>query len=721
MGIKYAGIGRYAAPAVYLLTAFLIMLPLLGPGYFLALDMQWGPNSFSAWNFGDFYGFAPSSYGAYFPVRMVLAAFSELAGVELTEKLFLMAILFVCGFSMHSSLPKEHGNARYFAGLLYMLNPFVFARFLAGHWSVLFSYSLWPIALLMFSDFLQNPRGPSALAKAALITTLAAVSSHGVVMLLLAYALMAAFHILKTGLGRALLSGIAALAALTLALNLFWIAPTILLFGGVYEPASAEAYLHDFTPFDEGMSAGAALITMHGFWRFGFLYTKDVLPIWPILFLAIAAVAFIGFLSILREKAFLALFFLSLFLVAFLLSLGQGSPLSFIFTIFGDSLPLYFMFRDSQKFVGLMCLAYSALGSYGVHDILTRHKGKARLLLPLLIAIPVLFNFGFFGFFGQIRLTEYPSDWVDADRIIAADPIQSSILFLPPWLYNHYPWANNTQKTLAMPARHFFSRPSISDRGTLTENVAGDIKDPRSGYFDYIFRNRQNINNTGELLAPLNVRYVVLLKGNDYTDHYLWLFRRITGPVGGMELVYESDSLYLFRNNKSCGPFLASDDDGSGSYAELVYSGTGISGCVPYRMITPAAYVLGPSQASHAVFASAYGDFLYFEGVPVTMWHGVSGSIAQSRPGTLINALFYAVCALFLFSWLAALALLANPPRAAIALLLAAFALLYFIIIWGLAGPAQIGALLAASVFVALSVSSYGHLRALSETFLKVR
>ena len=97
--------GTLVAALLYLLMAFLVMFPLLKPGYYLALDMPFGPNTFADARYGDFYGIQPSSYGAYFPIRMVMGALSDIIGTEGVEKLLLFAILFLCGFSMHLSLP----------------------------------------------------------------------------------------------------------------------------------------------------------------------------------------------------------------------------------------------------------------------------------------------------------------------------------------------------------------------------------------------------------------------------------------------------------------------------------------------------------------------------------------------------------------------------------------------------------------------------------------
>ncbi len=527
---------------VYFLLASLLILPLLGPGYYLALDMQRGPNSYSDSRFNDFYGVNP--YGAYLPLTVAFSALSKIIPVEILQKILLFLILFLCGASAHYSLPKELGNSRYFAGFLYTLNPFVFIRFLAGHWSFLLSYALWPISIKFFIDFLQNPKQDN-LVKAALITFAASISSHGVILLLLCYSVLFIFHMAKNKARPALIKQTSILAFLVLAMNLFWIAPVVLTFEETYAPASAEAYLEDFGAESRDLPLSLAIITMHGFWRSGFTYTKDVFDLWYILFLLIFAICAYGFFMLLGQNRMLAFTLLSIFALALLFSIGAESPVYFLF----EMLPIHFIFRDSQKFVGLIALAYSMLGAYGVHFVLQKTDGRKRtLLLIALIAVPVAYNYGFFGFLDQIGPTVYPQEWVEADKIIAADNTSTNILVLPLHLYSRYSWVNSKQKTLANPAGPFFSKPVIAATNVETKHVYSDVNDSREQYLRSIFKNQSN--NTAEMLLPLDVRYIILFRDRWDTAHYF----NVLNNASNLALIFEGPTMYLFRNDLATGP-----------------------------------------------------------------------------------------------------------------------------------------------------------------------
>ncbi|NYZ76993.1 hypothetical protein H0O02_01615 [Candidatus Micrarchaeota archaeon] len=687
------------AVLVYAFLALIIMLPLLGPGYYLALDMQFGPNSFSDFHFEDFYGYTPNPYGAYLPFWMVFAALSQLVSVELLEKALLFAILFLCGFCMHVSLPKELGSSRYFGGFLYMLNPFVFVRFLAGHWTLLLSYALWPLAIAFFLDFIKKPEDNGKLAKVALMTGAASISSHGVLILILAYAVIFVFSAMKAASFVVLAKRTLVLAALVLAMNLFWILPALLMFGDTYSPASAESYMADFGPVGGELPVSLAVITMHGFWRTGFTYTKDVFSLWHIPYLIIAVLSALGFFALFERNRACALSIIFIFFMAFLLSLGSYSPISWIFKVL-EQVPVYFIFRDSQKFAGLLCLVYAVLGAYGV-DYLAKKAGgrKGTALLFALLAVPLVYNFGFFGFLGQTGATAYPQDWTEADRIIAADNTSTSILLLPPHMYNTYYWVNGSQKTVGNLPSQFFSKPVITAYNLETEHVYSDSNDPVGNYIAYMFSNRQFINNTAEMLLPLNARYVILLKDNEDSIHYLYLFYRTSG-VTDIDLVFEGPTIYLFRNNLATSPFIASKENGSDGFDVLInQTGKGLySTDVRYEELTPASYRVFESPHEYLVFAHGPNRFIDFNGIPASSWHGLANGFAYAGPGMVENRMFYCTLALFLLSWLIWLALLLDASWKQTALIALPLAVVGLLASGGLLNPAALGGLIILSL-----------------------
>lgn len=680
---------------VYAVLAFLLMMPLLPEGYYLALDMKFGPSSFDAHQFGDLFSSGPTPYGAYIPLKLALSYLSRHLPIDFLEKLMLFLLLFIPGVSMHYALPKELGSSRYFAGFLYVLNPFVFVRFLAGNWFLLLSYSLWPIGIKYFNDFIERPKKRENLAKAALITSASAISSHGMFILLLCYLSSFAVGLLRHKEKKALISRTFLLAGVVVLMNLFWTLPTLLVYDSYYQPGSAEGNLADFSAKGMGMSVESAVATMHGFWRGGFSLTKDVFDLWYVPFLGIAALSIAGMFHLFRKdgKELPALIFI--FAIGFLVSLGESSPISWVFTFLGNDIPLYFFFRDSQKFVGMVALAYSVLGAYGAYFLTKGFSGITKYsILALLLALPFIYNFGFFGFLGQIGPTTYPSDWYDAEAIMKADPTPGNLLVLPPHLYTYYGWVNSSQKSLGNPASVFFSRPVITGKILESRSVHSDMKDPKGDYIRYLFNNREYVNDTATLMLPLNARYVLLFKFDPDSPHYLWLFHRV-GGVANMEMVYECSTFYLFRNNLVKGSIISSKTDGSGRMGNLLLGE--YSPNVTYEKIGPASVNVTGSEYPYIVVTGGNRDSVRFDGREPVSWYGIGKAFEFREPGVLEFHSMQLKVLLLLLSFFMALVLLLFPSRAQLLGMSILFALVYLAALLGYMGSYELGFFLLAA------------------------
>ncbi len=677
---------------VYLVLAFLLMMPLLPEGYYLALDMKFGPSSFADFQFGDLFSSGPTPYGAYIPLKLVLAFLSNYLPIDFLEKMMLFLLLFISGVSMHYALPKELGRARYFAGFLYVLNPFVFVRFLAGNWFLLLSYSLWPIAIKYFNEFIDRPKKRDNLVKVALITTASAISSHGMFILLLCYLSTFIVRFIQHNEKKILLIRTIILAATVILMNLYWTIPTLLVYDSYYEPGTAASNLSDFSAKGMGMKVHEAILTLHGFWRGGFELTKDVFDLWYVPFLLIGALVLAGIFSMFRERKKELLILIIIFSIGFLVSLGEKSPISWIFTFLGKDIPLYFFFRDSQKFVGMLALAYSALGAYGAHFITSRFSGvlKYAILIPIL-ALPIIYNFGFFGFLGQIGPTTYPDDWYAADAIMKNDSVSGNLLVLPPHLYTYYGWVNSSQKSLGNPAAVFFSRPVITGRMLESASVHSDMKDPKGDYIRFLFNNREYVNDTGRLLLPLNARYVLLFKYDPDSPHYLWLFHRV-GGVPNMEMVYECNTFYLFRNNLANGPIISAMTNGSGRMGQLLFGQ--YSPNVTYEKLSPTSVRITDSEYPYIVVTSGNRDSIEFDGQEPFEWHGIANGFKFDGPGTLQFHSMQLKVFLLLLAFFIAVVLLLFPSKAQAAGLFIFFALFYLATISGYLAGYGLGILL---------------------------
>jgi hypothetical protein len=110
-----------------------------------------------------------------------------------------------------------------------------------------------------------------------------------------------------------------------------------------------------------------------------------------------------------------------------------------------------------------------------------------------------------------------------------------------------FSWLENTNQTLVNPAPSFFSQRVIAGDNLEIPGVRSNSPDPVSQYIQFLLDNRNSIDNLGELLAPLNVKYIVLWHEADYKQ-YDFLQRQ-----KDLSIELTLNSLTLFRNNHFVG------------------------------------------------------------------------------------------------------------------------------------------------------------------------
>lgn len=118
---------------IYSLVSIIVLWGLLAPGYVLTLDMVFTPNG-SDINVSDWsYGLETWLFGGLPFFLLLIEGIGSLVPMWVIQKIILFFTLFLAGFSAHHLCPAKNQLGKYFAGLIYMLNPFVYVRFMAGH------------------------------------------------------------------------------------------------------------------------------------------------------------------------------------------------------------------------------------------------------------------------------------------------------------------------------------------------------------------------------------------------------------------------------------------------------------------------------------------------------------------------------------------------------------------------------------------------------------
>ncbi|MDO8724659.1 MAG: hypothetical protein Q7J35_01155 [Candidatus Methanoperedens sp.] len=452
-----------------------------------------------------------------------------------------------------------------------MLNPFVYVRFLAGHWLLLLAYAVTPFAIKGLIDFFEDPSTKRAIKVVFLLTYIFVLETHTPFLLLIVFGVLFLVKLVEYRKIDAkifsLSRSIILIGLLLLILNSYWLVPT---FVGSSVPLGeiTGSDLNTFTTTqDLNFNTLFTTASMYGFWRGGYIYTKDLLPYWYLFFIFILFLSVHGFVSNYKHpghgtyvKAFGAVAVLSVLLAA-----GISGPFAGVFEFLFNNIFFFKGFREPQKFVALLVLSYAYLGGLGVAEIekMARDKTIKKfnlrkigtiVIIVMALATPFIYSFTMFnGFWGQLKPSDYPKDWYEVNDFLNQDEQDFKVLFLPWHMYMDFKWLPTAQKRIADPASIFFDKPVIQGDNMEAGSIYSSSTNSVSKYVEFLLATNNKINNIGELIAPLNVKYVILTKEVDYR-FYDFLYNQTD-----LELVKDTENMVVFRNRHPVHKFYQVD------------------------------------------------------------------------------------------------------------------------------------------------------------------
>ncbi len=206
----------------------------------------------------------------------------------------------------------------------------------------------------------------------------------------------------------------------------------------------------------------------------------------------------------------------------------------------------------------MIALSYSVLGALGLSEIERSLRKKPRkIIVTIFLIIPLIYSFTFFNnFAGQIKPADFPKDWYKVNEFLNADTEEFRVLFFPWHMYMDFHWVPNKDKRIANPAQNFFNKEVISGKNIEIPGVYRQIYSPYQVYIDHLLSKKNEINNFGELVSILGVKYILLTKEADYKN-YFFLFNQ-----SDLELVLETENFYVFRNKAFSGEIYSVDGVG---------------------------------------------------------------------------------------------------------------------------------------------------------------
>jgi hypothetical protein len=535
----------------FCLLAVLIAGPLLGRGYLLLLDYPSGPH------FPDFSVFPlPSSgdVGNGVPLYALHTALRELV-TTLPDKLYLIAPVVLGGIGVYRLVRRRldvSALAAVYGGTLFVVNPFTYDRYLAGHLFFLLGYSLLPWALAPLFDLVQTSSRRAAVVSGIWIIVLGAISLHvaGMYVLLVLVAALVTWSRLGLALG--------AVAVLVGALaSAYWLLPAVFSRPG---PNVGAADLTVYESRPRGYAVLPTLIGMDGFWRDEFTTGPERHPALYLLLIPVLGLAVLGAVNLVaRHDVGRFAIVLSVAAIAGL-SLAAGSSFpgtGEAFRWFYAHLPLFGAYREPQKFLALVVLGYAVFGAAGLGTIVRSTTRRIRTLTALAAAAATTIALGygypiFWGFAGQVQLSRYPSEWSAANRIMATRGEGRLLVF--PW-HLYAVWSFSDGRIVANPARSFFSREVLAGDEAGFKSVAPQSPDPFSRYVANLLTHRAKVRALGHLVAPLGVRFVAWMREADWWQ-YQFLSRQ-----SDLVPVYRGDGIVLFENRAWRGEVLGLADE----------------------------------------------------------------------------------------------------------------------------------------------------------------
>lgn len=258
-------------------------------------------------------------------------------------------------------------------------------------------------------------------------------------------------------------------------------------------------------------------------------------------------------------------------------------------------------------------------------------KFGLSIIIIISLATPFIYSFTFFnGFAGQIRPTDYPSDWYETNDYLNEDKQDFKVLFFPWHGYMDFGWVNNTDKRIANPARNFFDKEVISGTTVELGEIYRQDNNPEQLYIDKILENRKNITNLGTLISILNVKYVLLTKESDYKG-YKFLFNQTD-----LELIKETENLYVFKNKIEVGRIYQTDDINNISSEKII---------INYKKINPVKFKLGEIKSKkYVILTEPYSEDWKLDGKDPTKAYGVVNAYEKlGSDGEIVFERFYNV------------------------------------------------------------------------------
>ncbi len=528
------------------LGAIVVLWQLLGSGYVLTLDMIFGPQVAIV---------GQNSLLSGAPYRAVFYVLTELTSGWITQKIVLISLFFslfflpLYFFRRIFRLERTYG-AEYVASLVFVINPFVYERFLAGQWAVLAGYALLLPVFAFALALIREPGYRNSLKLAGSLLVLGMFSVHIFTMVMLMLVGGLGVVLLKQKGSVMLLKRILLVGVLVVVGSSYWLVPALSGSATPLQTFTAEHYEVFKTASDDAVGTVGNVLLLHGFWGERepwierFLVPKvDGGKLFWVGFSALMILVLYGLYHLLRnrERRIQAVFMIvtALLAVVFSAGIGEGVFREFNLWLF-ENVSFWKGFRDTQKWSAVLVLVYSLFAGYGSVIILEKVRSSLRnSVLFGLLAIPIIVTpMILFGFAGQFQAVHYPESWERVNAVLSTQE-PCKVLFLP-W-QQYYSLQFNDNHLVANTAGSYFDCEVVAGKNMQLGSI-----ESQGGYgeeYELIEAVMMNNNIDPDIaiaeLEQLGITHIVFTGDISEEDPYIYPFlgsgrlKKILGLQGG--------------------------------------------------------------------------------------------------------------------------------------------------------------------------------------------
>jgi len=531
---------------------FIILGPLLLRGYVFLLD--YSLTVLLNFYFDDYLN--GHKIISALPFDLLTYLFGKIFLVDIAQKIILFCSLFIIPVGLWFGLSKKIDLLpRLIACTFFLVNPFVYERFMAGHIGVLFGYAFLPIVLSLICKVFEE-KSTKSIINAAIVWAVQ-VAFLGLHFLIIDAVILFLFFLVKIiinlNLGK-VKSDILIMIKLFVAIlifNIWWIIPMLLLSSNPVSSFGGDHFNAYTSAADEKFGKFINLAGMYGFWREGtsgkeILLTKDYLIEWPIFLLIFLVPIILGVYYLWKQKRYayvISLFLMATFAIIF--SYGPvnnwwGSINRYIFI----NVPGFKGLRESQKFSSLLVLVYAIFMAYGLNYLKVKTKWL-YILVSLLVFLNIFyFNHKFiWGMNNQVKAVNYPASFYEIKSILDQDKSENKTLILPwqSYLIRH-PLAQG--RTIFDIAQNFFRPNNLI--ASSNENMGYEKSDNRAMdvRINFLLLSTDPEKWHG-FLKSMGIKYIFITKLKDnfkYGFDYNFLLNSLK-----FEKIKEDNMVILFR------------------------------------------------------------------------------------------------------------------------------------------------------------------------------